>query len=75
MSQQLCQIISTFPQINCPSCGNIGVNISPSVNIEIMKLPNAQRPPVNCIYLCNVCLTNLCNLCSKNHYKNVHNIR
>ena len=74
MSQQLCQYISTLPQNNCPSCGNIGVNISPSVNIEIMKLPYAQRPPINCIYLCNICSTNLCNICSTNHYKNSHNI-
>lgn len=74
MSQQLCQYISTLPQINCPSCCNIGANIPPSINIEIMNLPNAQRPPINCISLCNVCSTNICNICCKNHYKNTHNI-
>jgi len=74
MSQNLCQYILTLPKINCPSCSNIGSKLSPSINIEIMKLPSAQRPPINCIILCNICSASLCNVCSKNHYKNIHNI-
>ena len=73
MSQQLCQYILTLPQINCPSCGNIGAKLPSQINIEIIKLIPAQRPQINSIFSCNVCSASLCNVCSKDHYKNTHN--
>jgi len=73
MSQQLCHYILTLPKINCPSCGNIGADLPPPVNIEIMKLIPAQRPQTNCIFSCYACSASLCNVCSKDHYKNTHN--